>query len=194
MPAALTLILICPSPGSRSGTPAHFSTSGGPYPVITTALGIAVPSFLVAASGWPRTATSACSWCALSCSTDCALRRGRRFPAPLAGQISAACLRRADGRAGAAQQGQRAAGACGVVDDPADHVGGQHQRAEADQHGTPLQPGPMGLDGCPGDGVDDWVDVVALPQSVERREGDTACKCIFDGRIQHVYEYALEAS
>jgi hypothetical protein len=52
----------------------------------------------------------------------------------------------------------------------------------------------MGLDGCPGDGVDDWVDVVALPQSVERREGDTACKCIFDGRIQHVYEYALEAS
>src|SRR5260370_27830305 len=43
MPAALTLILICPSPGSRSGTPAHFSTSGGPYPVITTALGIAVP-------------------------------------------------------------------------------------------------------------------------------------------------------
>src|SRR5713101_1655215 len=43
MPAALTLILICPSPGSRSGTPAHFSTSGGPYPVITIALGIAVP-------------------------------------------------------------------------------------------------------------------------------------------------------
>src|SRR5256712_4305359 len=35
-----------------------------------------------------------------------------------------------------------------------------------------LPPGPMGLDGCPGDGVDDWVDVVALPQSVERREGD----------------------
>src|SRR5947209_7997537 len=140
MPAALTLILICPSPGSRSGTPAHFSTSGGPYPVITTALGIAVPSFLVAASVWPRTATSACSWCALSCSTDRALRRGRRFPAPLAGQISEACWRRADGRAGAAQQDQRAAGACGVVDDPADHVGGQHQRAEADQHGTPLSP------------------------------------------------------
>src|SRR5947209_15996841 len=189
MPAALTLILICPSPGSRSGTPAHLSTSGGPYPVITTALGIVVPSFLVAAPGWPRTVTSACSWCA--------------FPAPpVAGQISEACWRRADGRAGAAQQGQRAqggddqraAGACGVVDDPADHVGGQHQRAEADQHGTPLQPGPMGLDGCPGDGVDDWVDVVALPQSVERREGDTACKCLFDGRIQHVYEYALEAS
>src|SRR6266478_5629722 len=43
MPAALTLILICPSPGSRSGTPAHFSTSGGPYAVITIALGIAVP-------------------------------------------------------------------------------------------------------------------------------------------------------
>src|SRR5205823_327966 len=55
MPAALTLILICPSPGSRSGIPAHFNTSGGPYPVITTALGIAVPSFLVAASVWPRT-------------------------------------------------------------------------------------------------------------------------------------------
>src|SRR6266700_1060034 len=66
MPAALTLILICPSPGSRSGIPAHFNTSGGPYPVITTALGIAVPSFLVAASGWPRTATSACSLCAVS--------------------------------------------------------------------------------------------------------------------------------
>src|SRR5579864_8557376 len=64
MPAALTLILICPSPGSRSGTPAHFSTSGGPYPVITTALGIVVPSFLVAASGWPRTVTSAYSLCA----------------------------------------------------------------------------------------------------------------------------------
>src|SRR6266568_8451982 len=98
MPAALTLILICPSPGSRSGTPAHFSTSGGPYPVITTALGIGVPSFLVAASVWPRTVTSACSWCALSCSTDRALRRSRRFPTPLAGQISAACLRRADDR------------------------------------------------------------------------------------------------
>src|SRR5262249_14406637 len=54
MPAALTLILICPSPGSRSGTPAHFSTSGGPYPVITIALGIAVTSWLVAASVWPR--------------------------------------------------------------------------------------------------------------------------------------------
>src|SRR5437868_15066454 len=107
MPAALTLILICPSPGSRSGTPAHLSTSGGPYPVITTALGIVVPSFLVAAPGWPRTVTSACSWCA--------------FPAPpLAGQISEACWRRADGRAGAAQQGQRAAGACAVVGDPAD--------------------------------------------------------------------------
>src|SRR5207237_4481719 len=146
MPAALTLILICPSPGSRCGTPAHFSTSGGPYPVITTALGIAVPSFLVAASVWPRTATSACSLCALSCSTDRALRRGRRFPAPLAGQISEACWRRADGRAGAAQQGQRAqggddqraAGACGVVDDPADHVGGQHQRAEAPMSSTIL--------------------------------------------------------
>src|SRR2546429_1848258 len=84
MPAALTLILICPSPGSRSGTPAHFSTSGGPYPVITTALGIAVPSFLVAASVWPRTATSACSLCAVSCSIVRALRRCRRFPAPLA--------------------------------------------------------------------------------------------------------------
>src|SRR5580700_11035973 len=44
MPAALTLILICPSPGSGSGTWAHFRTSGGPYPVITTALGMAVPS------------------------------------------------------------------------------------------------------------------------------------------------------
>src|ERR1700756_5028736 len=41
MPAAL--ILICPSPGSVSGTPAHFSISGGPYPVITIALGMAVP-------------------------------------------------------------------------------------------------------------------------------------------------------
>src|SRR2546430_7901323 len=110
MPAALTLILICPSPGSRSGTPAHLSTSGGPYPVITTALGIVVPSFLVAASGWPQMATSACSWCALSCSIDSALRRGRRFPAPLAGQISEACWRRAAGRAGAAQQGQRTQG------------------------------------------------------------------------------------
>jgi hypothetical protein len=44
IPAALTLILICPRPGSGSGTWAHFSTSGGPYPVITTALGMAVPS------------------------------------------------------------------------------------------------------------------------------------------------------
>src|SRR4249919_1076633 len=44
MPAALTLILICPWPGSASGTPAHFSTSGGPYLVITTALGMAAPS------------------------------------------------------------------------------------------------------------------------------------------------------
>src|SRR5579862_121776 len=44
IPAALTLILICPSPGSASGTPAHFSTSGGPYPVITIALGMAAPS------------------------------------------------------------------------------------------------------------------------------------------------------
>src|SRR5258708_12589047 len=111
MPAALTLILICPSPGSRCGTPAHFSTSGGPYPVITTALGIAVPSFLVAASGWPRTATSACSWCAVSCSIDRALRRGRRFPAPLAGQIDGGGFRRADGRAGAAQQAQHSHGA-----------------------------------------------------------------------------------
>src|SRR5258706_16331787 len=110
MPAALTLILICPSPGSRSGTPAHFSTSGGPYPVITTALGIVVPSFLVAASVWPRTATSACSLCALSCSIDRALRRGRRFPAPLAGQISEACWRRANGRADAAQPGRRGRG------------------------------------------------------------------------------------
>jgi hypothetical protein len=41
-PAALTLILTCPSPGSGSGTPAHFSTSGGPYPVITIAFGMAV--------------------------------------------------------------------------------------------------------------------------------------------------------
>src|SRR5437870_11863926 len=98
MPAALTLILICPSPGSRSGTPAHFSTSGGPYPVITTALGIAIPSFLVAAAIWPRTVTAACSWCALSCSTDRALRRGRYFPPPLSGHISGACWRRADDR------------------------------------------------------------------------------------------------
>ena len=44
------------------------------------------------------------------CSIDRALRRGRRFPAPLAGQISEACWQRADGRAGAAQQGQRAQG------------------------------------------------------------------------------------
>src|SRR5579864_9645774 len=122
MPAALTLILICPSPGSRSGTEAHLSTSGGPYPVITTALGIGVPSFLVAASGWPRTATSACSWCALSCSSDRAGLWGRRFPAPLAGQIDGGGLRRGDGRAGAAQQGQRAQGG----DD-----GGDDQRAAA---------------------------------------------------------------
>src|SRR6266699_5883504 len=102
MPAALTLILICPSPGSRSGPPAHLSTSGGPYPVITTALGIVVPSFLVAASGWPRTATSACSWCAVSCSIDRAGLWGRRFPAPLAGQIDGGGFRRADARAGPA--------------------------------------------------------------------------------------------
>jgi hypothetical protein len=43
IPAARTLILICPRPGSGSGTAAHVSTSGGPYPVITTALGMAVP-------------------------------------------------------------------------------------------------------------------------------------------------------
>src|SRR5260370_40563055 len=110
MPAALTLILICPSSGSRSGTSTHCSTSGGPYPVITTALGIAVPSFLVAASGWPRTATSACSLCAASCSIDRALRRGRRFPAQPAVQIDGACWRRAAGHAGAAPHGQRAQG------------------------------------------------------------------------------------
>ena len=40
----------------------------------------------------------------------------------------------------------------------------------------------------------EYYHIYSLPQSVERREGDTACKCIFDGRIQHVYEYALEAS
>src|SRR4029077_1601160 len=45
MPAALTLILICPSPGSGGGTWAAFSPAGGPCPVITTALGIAVPSW-----------------------------------------------------------------------------------------------------------------------------------------------------
>jgi hypothetical protein len=67
MPAALTLILTCPSPGSGSGTAAHFSTSGGPYPVITIALGMAVPSFLVAASVWPRTVRSARSLPAGSC-------------------------------------------------------------------------------------------------------------------------------
>src|SRR5260221_13904228 len=154
MPAPLTLILICPTPGSRSGTPAHLSTSGGPYPVITTALGIVVPSFLVAASVWPRTATSACSWCALSCSTDRAGLWGRRFPAPLAGQISEACWRRADGRAGAAQQGQRAqggddggddqhaAGAFGVVGDPADRrsrgQGALQRRDEQGQAGSRL--------------------------------------------------------
>jgi hypothetical protein len=37
-------------------------------------------SFLVAASAWPRTATSACSLCAVSCSID---RACRRFPAHL---------------------------------------------------------------------------------------------------------------
>src|SRR5687767_8029325 len=45
MPAALTLILICPPAGSGRGTGAHCSTSGGPYPVITTALGMALPSW-----------------------------------------------------------------------------------------------------------------------------------------------------
>src|SRR6202162_5836023 len=51
IPAVLTLILICPWPGSGSGTAAHFSTSGGPYPVITTALGIAVPFLLCSGLG-----------------------------------------------------------------------------------------------------------------------------------------------
>ena len=60
---------------------------------------MAVPSFLVAAAVWPRTVTSACSVCAGSCSTSRAVRRCRRFPAPLAGRICGACRRSADGRA-----------------------------------------------------------------------------------------------
>src|SRR5580704_2626232 len=120
MPAALTFTLTCPSPGSVSGTPAHFSTSGGPYPVITTASVMAVPSFLVAASVWPRTVTSAWSSCRVCCWIDCAGRRGRRVPAPFACQICRPCRPGADGRAGPAQQGQRAQGG--------DHAG-QHERA-----------------------------------------------------------------
>src|SRR5882724_10464945 len=75
MPAALTLILICPSPGSVSGTPAHFSTSGGPYPVITIALGMAVPSLpsLAAASVWP---------CRLRFHDPAPAVGGSRVPAP----------------------------------------------------------------------------------------------------------------
>src|SRR5580692_9691107 len=119
MPAALTLILTCPSPGSVSGTPAHFSTSGGPYPVITTAFGMAVPSFLVAAAVWPRTVTSAWSLCAVPRSLDRAVRR-RRLGLP---GRSATCGRAvggdridsgrrhgADGRSSAAKQAQRTQG------------------------------------------------------------------------------------
>src|SRR5260370_6822127 len=131
MPAALTLILICPWRGSGGGTGAHCSTSGGPYPVITTALVMVVPSFLVAASVWPRTVTSAWSSCRVCCWIDCAGRRGRRVPAPFACQICRPCRRGADGRAGPAPQGQpaqggdpagphdRAPGTFGLLDDPA---------------------------------------------------------------------------
>jgi predicted MFS family arabinose efflux permease len=44
----------------------------------------------------------ACSSCGVSCSIDRALRRCRRFPALLAGQMYGACWRRADARAGPA--------------------------------------------------------------------------------------------
>jgi len=75
MPAALTLILICPWPGSGSGTWAHFSTSGGPYPVITIALGMAV-SFLAAAGMAANGSVSVVvvRWLLL--------HRSRRAPAP----------------------------------------------------------------------------------------------------------------
>src|ERR1700729_848482 len=87
MPAALTLILTCPSLGSRCGTPAHFSTSGGPYPVITTAWGIAVPSGQQPRYGRERQLSV--SVCAVSCSTDSALKRLPVFPAPTASQTFA---------------------------------------------------------------------------------------------------------
>jgi hypothetical protein len=79
MPAALTLILICPWPGSGSGTPAHFSTSGGPYPVITTALVMAVPFW----SGLGMAANGNVSVSAVRCFRllDRAMRRRRRCPA-----------------------------------------------------------------------------------------------------------------
>jgi hypothetical protein len=76
------------------------------------------------------------------------LATGPALPGPVAGQISEACWRRADGRAGAAQQGQRAqggddggddqraAGACGVVGDPADRRSrGQGALQRGDEQG-----------------------------------------------------------
>src|SRR5438105_33957 len=77
MPAALTLILICPWPGSGSGTAAHFGTSGGPYPVITIALGMAVPSWQRPRYGRGRQ-ISACSLGVFPCSIGRAWRRCRR--------------------------------------------------------------------------------------------------------------------
>ncbi len=93
MPAALTLILICPWPGSGSGTPAHFSTSGGPYPVITIALGMAAPFWQRPRYGRGRQ-ISACSlgvfpcpigraWPGTTRSTTVPLRAGVTGPADL---------------------------------------------------------------------------------------------------------------
>src|SRR3981189_2829471 len=109
MPAALTLILICPSPGSGSGTWAHFSTSGGPYPVITTALGMAV---LLPGSGpgWAANGNSECSLNLACCSIDEARRQRRRLRASLAEKMGGGCWRPSDAGAGATEQGQRAQG------------------------------------------------------------------------------------
>src|SRR5437016_3382233 len=84
MPAALTLILICPAPGSGSGTPAHFSTSGGPYSVSTIALGIAV---ILSGSGLGLTANGKVNEFVVRCSL---LRRSRLAPGPRVGQINRA--------------------------------------------------------------------------------------------------------
>src|SRR5450759_3267118 len=114
MPAALTLILICPSPGSRSGTPAHFSTSGGPYPVITTALGIAVPFLPGRGLGMAANGNFSVFVVRPLLLHRSRLATGPALPGPPRGPDLRSLWRRADGRAGAAQQGQRAAGACGV--------------------------------------------------------------------------------
>src|SRR5580692_6415829 len=157
IPAALTLILICPGPGSGSRTAAHVSTSGGPYPVITTALGIAVPSLSgrglgMAADGHVSVVVTHCVLLA---------RSRRAAPAgPYRPEYGRAVVRSAGtvmtagagpalmaaparpSRISAPHGGedggddQHAAGAFGVVDDPAGRrSGGQGTLQRGDEQG-----------------------------------------------------------